>query len=846
MNIKRRLLVFLLSALTISMAFVPVDDNPIGKIVSSLARWSEANPQEKIYLHTDKPYYAVGDTIWFKAYVTVGARHKPTTLSGAMYVDLINEKDSVTETLKLAVRQGVSAGDFVLGDLLEEGNYRLRAYTQWMRNAGESRFYEHPFFVGNGYNEEPLIKGKSSAKTAKTNTPSPVVELKNVVLENDIQFFPEGGVLLNQVSSKVAFKAVGSNGSGIDMKGVLLDDQNRVVLEFASEHLGMGSFNFMPQRGRGYTAKITFADGSERRFELPKARESGHALSITEIKDSLIVRIDAAGQGMEQTGLGLIATSGTETIYAAEIASGRKSISLSLPKNKFPTGIARFSLFGGNGEPLNERIVFVKNKDRMEVKVNPVNEEFKIKERVVLELVSNDQQGKAVSGNFSVAVLDLSKVTFDADWESTIFSNLLLSSDLKGAVEKPNYYFRDMEGREGTVADINRHLDNLMLTQGYSGFSWKEVTRVQEPTPTYQPEKEGMNVSGKLLTLGGKPVVNGRVAIFSTNGGIMYEIRTEADGRFKFQGIRISGTLEFIVEGRTAQNGKNVEVIMDELATLPTPANTRKNTLGNPDLSANIQTYLENAKKQDQLLARSGGLGRAQRLKEVQINAKRSAAEKLTTQSTYTIPEGHSDQTLVLDKPELCGSLALCLLGRVPNLTFLPYKTPDSVFHPLYPYLRTSGVVSKSLVILDGRKLDESEVGDVMTNNMVDPRDIASIDIVRANQSLINYLGGAAILIKTKSQKYRAKRYTPNQASFTIKGFYKARTFYSPKYAGGRDRPSDFRSTVYWNAVVKTDAEGNGQFLYYNAGSLGKYAVIVEGINAAGELGRQVFSYTVK
>jgi len=133
-----------------------------------------------------------------------------------------------------------------------------------------------------------------------------------------------------------------------------------------------------------------------------------------------------------------------------------------------------------------------------------------------------------------------------------------------------------------------------------------------------------------------------------------------------------------------------------------------------------------------------------------------------------------------------------------------------------------------------------------MTNNMVDPRDIASIDIVRANQSLINYLGGAAILIKTKSQKYRAKRYTPNQASFTIKGFYKARTFYSPKYAGGRDRPSDFRSTVYWNAVVKTDAEGNGQFLYYNAGSPGKYAVVVEGINAAGELGRQVFSYTVK
>ncbi|HEX8607355.1 MAG TPA: TonB-dependent receptor, partial [Pedobacter sp.] len=158
------LLLFLL------LAFAPMDPDPLQKLVNSLQKWTDDNPQEKVYLHMDKPYYALGDTIWFKAYITTGSRHQLSAISGALYVDLITEKDSLVRTLKLPVNAGMSMGDLTLGDDLQQGNYRIRAYTQWMRNAGEDYFFDRTFTVGTLLVNEIVSTSKYRYETIDDNT----------------------------------------------------------------------------------------------------------------------------------------------------------------------------------------------------------------------------------------------------------------------------------------------------------------------------------------------------------------------------------------------------------------------------------------------------------------------------------------------------------------------------------------------------------------------------------------------------------------------------------------------------------------------------------------------------
>src|SRR6185312_13897990 len=104
--------------------------------VSKLTALLSGHVSERAYLHFDKPYYATGDTIYFKAYVTLGERHELSNLSGVLHIDLINPANKIEQGIKLPLVNGLAWGNFVLPDTLAPGNYRIRAYTRWMLNNG--------------------------------------------------------------------------------------------------------------------------------------------------------------------------------------------------------------------------------------------------------------------------------------------------------------------------------------------------------------------------------------------------------------------------------------------------------------------------------------------------------------------------------------------------------------------------------------------------------------------------------------------------------------------------------------------------------------------------------------
>lgn len=905
MNYKRIVAgLLVIGGIIITSAFiVPVDD-PVSRIIAQLDKWATAHPQEKVYLQLDKPYYAIGDDIWFKAYVTTD-NHQLSAISGVLNVELINDRDSVKESLKLPMISGLTWGDFTLPDTLKEGNYHIRAYTNWMRNAGEEYFFDKPITISNSItnnvftnttytysnqnkqqqvnavikytdlngtpyinspvnyqvqvNAQTAAKGKgqtdesgnlhvsfiSPAGTENASgriitnlkldkrTVQKSVLIKAVSANVDVQFFPEGGSLVYGNNARIAFKAVGADGLGTDVKGVVTDNDNKQVATFNSSHLGMGVFDFDPQSGKTYKAQITYADGSVNTVDLPTATNSGYSLSIDNAGDDKIsIKINPGSDVETSTSqigiLGLIAQSGGIVYYAGKSKPGSKSFTTVLPKSRFPTGIVQFTLFSATGEPLNERLVFIQNHDQLKLDVGTEKQSYATREKVKISLNAKNKDDQPVTGSFSVSVTNEAKMQVDEASESSIFSNLLLTSDLKGYIEQPGYYFAADDAK--TKAD----LDVLMLTQGYHRFEWKQVMNDGLTPIPYAAEKT-LQISGHLKTLGGKPVANGKVTLFTSQGGLfMLDTVTDNEGRFVFNKLIFRDSVRFLVQGRNAKNRKNLKVDVDNKA-MQQVAKNNNGAAFMVNFDGGLSSFLLNSKANYNEQIKYGIANRSILLTEVVIKDKRE--QPIKNSSNLNGP-GNADQVIKASDLALggCANIADCLQGRLLGV----------VFRDGMPYL-TRSLNNPMQIIIDGVTV----TSDILTN--INATDIEDIEVLRSIMytSIYGGKGSGGVLIitmKTGGANYGYQQYAPDIITFIPKGYSKVREFYSPQYDNPKTNAqiADLRSTIYWKPNIVTDKTGNATFEYFNADAKGTYRVVIEGIDADGNLGREVYRYKVE
>lgn len=786
----------------------PVEGTAIKSINSRLTAYKEKHIVEKSYLQFDKPYYAVGDTIYFKAYVTIGAEHKLSALSGILYVDLISPDNRISRSIKLQMLAGVAWGDFALADTLKGGNYRVRAYTNWMRNDDEAAFFEQTIPIAGN-----TIKGiTESGMPAKKNAKVP-----GGVNKIDVQFLPEGDGLVAGNYSKMAFKAIGPDGLGTDVKGTVTDDGGNVVTTLASAHLGMGSFNIVPQVGKSYKANLMFANGITNTVELPKATATGYTFSLNNTNaDTIRIRV-TAGTASSLDKLSIVAQAGGVIYYAAENQQpGSKFFSAVIAKSKFPTGVIQFTLFNDAGEPLNERLAFINHKDELKFKLNTKGS-YVPREKVKIDLNANNSADKPVTGSFSVAVTDETIVPVDTVNENTILTNLLLTSDLKGVVEQPSYYFAKIN--EKTQAD----LDLLMLTQGYRHFEWKQVLSGKEPIIKYQPEKD-LEISGRVSKQG-KPVLNAKVTLFTNKGGaFMLDTVTDKNGRFAFSHLLFEDSTKFVVQSKVT---KGQDALTLDLDTVLSPKLTIENNihLKTTDTIADNSAYAIN-QKQFLFEQQKYGINKHPLiLREVHIRAKK---EQVVPHSQNLNGPGNAKYVLTSADLErfMCNKLSDCLQG-VFGLKFI------------------HGIPTQAVVIdgdfVDPDMFDELHVDDIEGIEILDVHDGAIYGSRAANGILL-------VTTKRGRKTNNYYRYAPGVITYMPKGLYKAREFYSPQYDNPHTNPkmADLRSTIYWNPNIITDKYGKASFEYFNADGKGTYKVVIEGIDADGNLGRQVFRYKVE
>lgn len=895
----------------------PADNDPLKTILEKLERFRTQFPQEKVHLQLDKPYYSIGDTIWFKSYVVNSEKNQPSGLGRILYVELINNKDSIKQSLRLPLIAGLGWGSFTLTDSLKEGNYRIRSYTNWMRNFSDEFFFDKTIQIGNalssnivtnaeysfskkGISQQVLadisysdldgnpIAGKDVTyniqldfrniangkgttdpdghlkinftnnqpfvlKSGKITTNlklddkvsvTETIPVKSTSDDLSLQFFPEGGQMVEDIRSRIGFKALRADGIGAEISGYITDKDNHRTTSFKSEHAGMGSFYLTPTAGNDYKAVITLNDGSEKSYELPKAAESGYVLSVdTAANDNIKIKIAVSKDIYDKGGeITLIGQTNDVLQYTAKTKLESPVLVTTLPKRRFPSGILHFTLFSTSNQPVAERLVFIKNNDQLRLSVSTDSPVYKKRGKVQMTLHVSDAAGKPVQGNFSLAVTDENKLPYDDAYGTSIFSDLLLTSDLKGYIESPGYYFTDLEAKPDTqdstydskqLADErSRQLDNLMLTQGWRRFVWKNILSDNYPAINFVPEKS-IEISGRVLTPRGEPVVGGPVSLFAASGNNPgLDTLTDEQGRFHFDNLYFTDSTKFIIQARNERGRNKIDIELNY--TRPPLVTANKNVT---DIEVNVNHsllgYLRNRKAKFDEMRRNGLLEKNIVLSEVKVIEKKPDV----VNSSNLNGAGNADIVIKSSDLNNCATLAECMQGRVLGVTIqngIPFLTRNMSFG--------GGPMQ---IIVDGRTSDLQEFSAIV------PSTVETIEVLKSGGKLAIYGlrgGNGVLVITTKQGQFRSRINASGIANISQQGYYIGRQFYSPDYDDPKvAKPAtDSRSTIYWNPSIITDAEGKAEVEFFNADGTGNYKAIVEGLNDAGKLGRQVYRYTVQ
>ena len=178
------------------------------------------------------------------------------SISKIGYVEILDKNNRPVLQEKISLKPGEADGSFIVPVNLPTGTYKFRAYTNWMKNFGPEYFFEKAIRIINPANLQP---------------DSSITKLKRY----DIQFFPEGGNLVQNIQGKVAFRITDAYGRGLECEGFLLNAAGDTVLNFHPLHLGLGNFFFTPAEGQSYKALIRFPHGEEVTRDLPQYMHKG-------------------------------------------------------------------------------------------------------------------------------------------------------------------------------------------------------------------------------------------------------------------------------------------------------------------------------------------------------------------------------------------------------------------------------------------------------------------------------------------------------------------------------------------------------------------------------------------
>lgn len=814
---------FILSLFAISL----VNAQPFEQIVAENGKI----PAEKIYIHTDCETYFQGDTLWFKVYVTDSRSGQLIPKSENIYVQIVGMSGDVVLQSVLLTSGGCVSGSFTFSENFKPGNYLVQAYTNYQLNFGSDGCF---------FRQIAVVRNSGSTRSMATTD-----RVTNMVAEVD--FMPEGGVLLESVANLIAFKAIGKQGFGVNVKGTVKDEKGVVVTTFTSDYKGMGLFFLTPEPGKKYTA---FVDGFPAfRYNFTPVKNAIKIQLVNHTAREVILNI--AGNNASVTGKLFYVASmyrGEVGFYQSFTMDGINKV-IKFESKTLKPGINRMVLLDDQLRPVSERLLFTKSGGVKNLMVETLKKEYGKREKINVKIADIKWTGEMDFSNLSVAVQHKTVVP-ENGFSKNILSHFWIDSELRGFVESSADLFND------TDISSEAKLRLVMLTNGYSRYFWNNAP-LEKTAPPYMQEA-GIRLGGIAKNrLTGQIISNGEITIAVQKGNevaFMSEI-TDEQGNFTFPPMLFSDTAIIHFQAKKEEGGLYTEILVEPVFKQgPSPGVhlvVMKDQSGvNPELSAlKYKIYTDNRKMKPK--SKSGRSQTNQKISDGHFRLYKEADAVLEVGNA-----GESyDNVLDFMAGKVSGvdingndvrirgtgtfggeATPLFLMDGVPLVASNNFNLPVEVTH--------ADNNEASQVDNQGEQV-------VQMVQSIPLTDIERVEVLKSPQNLSLFgtkgSNGVIAIYTKRGHKSNEKSLTRGIIETKVAGFAAYRAFYSPVFLPGEDTEENilFNTLLYWSPDVLT-RNGIAELQFYSTDLTGDFEIIVEGVASDGKICIEKSEFTVK
>ncbi len=766
---------------TIDLAQGP--SHSIERIIENFITLDTAGHQEKVFVHTDKTTYLTGETIWFKAYCVQASTHQLSSRSKALNIDMIDNQGKAVEQIRIQLTGGVGRGQIFVGPKLVTGHYSLRAYTSWMRNLDTDLVFQKILTIINSSTPE---EGED-----------PVVNSNELIID----FFPEGGDLVYGIESKVAIKVTDSAGSGKQVTGVIYDNNQNKVLDFFTSEYGLSSFFLSPEIGRSYIASVIEDPGSELRVNLPIPKSAGLVMAVKPAEESTFdVTVMSKGQPEEQVYL-IVHTRGKLALIEDQRLT-KGSAHFSIPEGSLAEGISHVTLMNNLFVPVCERLIFKFPDKGALLQLGTNKPSYANREKVILSVNADQLVADSVPTNLSLSVYK-----YDENLKSgngSIVSSLLLSSDLKGPIENPDFFFET--GHES-------ELDLLLLTHGWRRFLWSDILAGEAAQARYMPEFISPVVAGKVVSDRVRRQLESVFLGFAGRFPSLNSVHLNSDGSFYFEvptGIR-DQRMFFWSRVDTLEDH---EVQLESSFLLPVAAGMKRNPR-----EPKLNEYIEHGNSNIQISHVY--------LKQTQITGITQTAIEVI-KPFYDTPDFHyklDDYT----RFEVMSDIFIEYIGSV----MIRREESKNYFHVMRQG-RTGlrALDLEALVLLDGVPFNDA---DFMLE--FDPLKVDEVDVINKFYLIGHEIFDGIVNFRTYAGDLAGTPFPSNILEKVYVGLQSPREFFSPDYSTETNRQNripDFRLSLYWKPDITLGPSGTIDVEFFTSDDAGNYRIELQGIGSDG------------